>query len=111
MPFNPRPAGVYADPTRCWGGGVPAPRTISRTDGRSATGEAAFERSRRDASKASLTFCLKGHRSGQGQVKGQNYRFSLQLPLKPFHLTKRVENRTQCVQLIDEGGGLVVLLL
>ena len=97
--------------SRLAGGAVPAPRTISRTDGRSATGEAAFERSRRDASKAYLKFCLKGHSSGQGQVKGQNCRFSLRLPLKPFHLTKRVENHKQCVQLIDEGDGSVFLLL
>ena len=83
---------------------------ISRTDGRSATDEAAFERSRGEVTIAYLNFCLKGHRSGQGQDKVQYCRFSLRLPLKPFHLIKRVENRTQCVQLIDEGGGLLVLL-
>ena len=59
------------------GGGriTPPPQANSQTNDRSETGEAALERSRRDGSKALLTFFLKGHVSGQGQVKGQNWAF------------------------------------
>ena len=60
------------------GGGAynaPPPQANSQTNDRSETGEAALERSRRDGSKALLKFFLKGHVSGQGQVKGQNSAF------------------------------------
>ena len=54
---------------------APPPQANSQTNDRSETGEAALERSRRDGSKALLKFFLKGHVSGQGQVKGQNWAF------------------------------------
>ena len=60
------------------GGGAynaPPPQANSQTNDRSETGEAALERSRRDGSKALLKIFLKGHVSGQGQVKGQNWAF------------------------------------
>ena len=57
------------------GGRITPPQANSQTNDRSETGEAALERSRRDGSKALLKFFLKGHVSGQGQVKGQNWAF------------------------------------
>ena len=54
----------------------PPPPAISKTDGRRETDEAAFERSRRDASKPLSKIQNWGHVSGQGQVKGQNRVFS-----------------------------------
>ena len=60
------------------GGGAynaPPPEANSQTNDRSETGEAALERSRQYGSKALLKFFLKGHVSGQGQVKGQNWAF------------------------------------
>ena len=64
---------------RGWGGGgaynAPPPQANSQNNDRSETGEAALERSRRDGSKALLKFLFKGHVSGQGQVKGQNWAF------------------------------------
>ena len=53
----------------------PPPQANSQTNDRSETGEAALERSRQDGSKTLLKFLLKGHVSGQGQVKGQNWAF------------------------------------
>ena len=73
---NPRLTGVSAE--RHWPGGgriTPPPQTNSQTNDRSETGEAALERSRRDGSKTLLKFFLKGHVSGQGQVKGKNWAF------------------------------------
>ena len=74
--------------TRAWPGSQPnaidrggggaynaPPQANSQTNDRSETGEAALERSRRDGSKALLKFFLKGHVSGQSQVKGQNWAF------------------------------------
>ena len=72
--------------TRAWPGSQPnaidrggtynaPPQANSQTNDRSETGEAALERSRRDGSKALLKIFLKGHVSGQGQVKGQNWAF------------------------------------
>ena len=75
-PFNPRLTGVSAE--RHWPGGggrITPPQANSQTNDRSETGEAALERSRRDGSKALLKFFLKGHVSGQGQVKGKNWAF------------------------------------
>ena len=57
------------------GGRITPPQANSQTNDRSETGEAALERSRRDGSKALLKFFLKGHVSGQGQVKGKNWAF------------------------------------
>ena len=57
------------------GGAYNAPQANSQTNDRSETGEAALERSRRDGSKALLKIFLKGHVSGKGQVKGQNWAF------------------------------------
>ena len=54
---------------------APPPQANSQTNNRSETGEAALERSRRDGSKALLKIFLKGHVSGQGQVKGKNWAF------------------------------------
>ena len=74
--FNPRLTGVSAE--RHWPGGGAynaPPQANSQTNDRSETGEAALERSRRDGSKALLKFFLKGHVSGQGQVKGKNWAF------------------------------------
>ena len=68
--------GVSAE--RHWPGGggrITPPQANSQTNDRSETGEAALERSRRDGSKALLKFFLKGHVSGQGQVKGKNWAF------------------------------------
>ena len=50
----------------------PPPLANSRTNGRSETGEAALERAPRDGSKGLLKLKIRGHVSGQGQVKGQN---------------------------------------
>ena len=76
-PINPRLTGVSAE--RHWPGGgggrITPPQANSQTNDRSETGEAALERSRRDGSKALLRFFLKGHVSGQGQVKGKNWTF------------------------------------
>ena len=49
----PHPAWAVSVPTTAWGGGGvgSVPPAISKTDGRRETDEAAFERSRRDASK------------------------------------------------------------
>ena len=58
------------------GGRIRPPPAISKTDGRRETDEAAFERSRRDASKPLSKIQNWGHVSGQGQVKGQNRVFS-----------------------------------
>ena len=72
----PRLTGVSAE--RHWPDGgriTPPPQANSQTNDRSETGEAALERFQRDGSKALLTFFLKGHVSGQGQVKGQNWAF------------------------------------
>ena len=54
------------------------PRAISKTDGRREVGEAAFERSRRDALPKKLRKIKieGGHVSGQDQVKGQNRVYS-----------------------------------
>ena len=82
--WPPPPAGRGL--TRAWPGSQPnaidrgggaynAPQANSQTNDRSETGEAVLERSRRDGSKALLKFFLKGHVSGQGQVKGQNWAF------------------------------------
>ena len=73
--LNPRLTGVSAE--RHWPGGgrITPPQVNSQTNDRSETGEAALERSRRDGSKALLKFFLKGHVSGQGQVKGKNWAF------------------------------------
>ena len=50
--LNPPPPGLFLYPPQPGGGGVGSdPPAISKTDGRRETGEAAFERSRRDASK------------------------------------------------------------
>ena len=57
------------------GGRITPPQANSQTNDRSETGEAALERSRRDGSKALLKIFLKGHVSGQGQVKGKNWAF------------------------------------
>ena len=57
------------------GGRITPPQANSQTNDRSETGEAALERSRRDGSIALLNFFLKGHVSGQGQVKGKNWAF------------------------------------
>ena len=73
---NLRLTGVSAE--RHWPGGgriTPPPQANFQTDDRSETGEATLERSRRDGSKALLKLFLKGHMSGQGQVKGQNWAF------------------------------------
>ena len=73
---NPRLTGVSAE--RHWPGGggrITPPQANSQTNDRSETGEAALERSRRDGSKALLKIFLKGHVSGQGQVKGKNWAF------------------------------------
>ena len=51
---------------------IQAIQANSQTNDCSETGEAAFERSRRGGSKALLKFFLKGHVSGQSQVKGKN---------------------------------------
>ena len=79
MPINPRLTGFSAErhwPGACGGGGAyNAPQANSQTNDRSETDEAALERSRRDGSKELLKFFLKGHVSGQGQVKGQNWEF------------------------------------
>ena len=58
------------------GGRIRPPRAISKTDGRRETDKAAFERSRRDASKPFSKIYNWGHVSGQGQVKGKNRVFS-----------------------------------
>ena len=73
--LNPRLTGVSAE--RNWPGGAynAPPQANSQTNDRSETGEAALERSRRESSKALLKLFLKGHVSGQGQVKGQNWAF------------------------------------
>ena len=74
--LNPHLTGVSAESH--WPGGgriTPPPQANSQTNDHSETGEAALERSRRDGSKALLKFVLKGHVSGQGQVKGQNWAF------------------------------------
>ena len=73
--FNPRLTGVSAE--RHWPGGgrITPPQANSQTNDRSETGEVALERSRRDGSKALLKIFLKGHVSGQGQVKGKNWAF------------------------------------
>ena len=73
--------------TRAWPGSQPnaidrgggaynaPPQANSQTNDRSETGKAALERSRRDGSKALLKLFLKGHVSGQGQAKCQNWAF------------------------------------
>ena len=77
---------LNTDLTRAWpgsqpnaidrgGGRITPPQANSQTNDRSETGEAALERSRRDGSKALLKFFLKGHVSGQGQVKCKNWAF------------------------------------
>ena len=74
--LNPRLTGVSAE--RHWPGGggrITPPQANSQTNDRSETGEAALERARRDGTKALLKIFLKGHVSGQGQVKGQNWAF------------------------------------
>ena len=60
-----RGGGAYNAPPRL----TPKPMTAARR------ARPALERSRRDGSKALLKFFLKGHVSGQGQVKGQNSAF------------------------------------
>ena len=75
---NPRLTGVSAE--RHWPGGggritPPPPQANSQTNDRSETDEAALERSRRDGSEELLKIFLKGHVSGEGQVKGQNWAF------------------------------------
>ena len=74
--LNPRPAGVF-DRTQ------PTGMPNSRTRGRSEVGEAANESSRWVLFKQILKIFLKGHMSGQGQVKGQNRHFS------PYRLLRR----------------------
>ena len=64
--------GLSRTPLTGGGGRITPPQANSQTNDRSETGEAALERSRRDGSKALLKFFLKGHVSGQGQVKGKN---------------------------------------
>ena len=76
------------------GGGRFGPPAISRTDGRRETGEAAFERSHREASRSIIKLTLKGHRSGQGQVKGKKCRFSLRRLLRLYHMKERLEIHT-----------------
>ena len=51
--INPPPPGLFLYPPQPGGGGGsdPTPPAISKTDGRRETDEAAFERSRQDASK------------------------------------------------------------
>ena len=51
--LNPPPPGLFLYPPQPGGGGSDPtpPPAISKTDGRKETDEAAFERSRRDASK------------------------------------------------------------
>ena len=49
--YYPATAWAVSVPTTAWGGSDPTPRAISKTDGRRETDEAAFERSRGDASK------------------------------------------------------------
>ena len=51
--LKPPPPGLFLYPPQP-GGSDPTPRAISKTDGRSETDEAAFERSRQDASKPLL---------------------------------------------------------
>ena len=51
--LNPPPPGLFLYPPQP-GGSDPTPPDISKTDGRRETDEAAFERSRRDASKTTF---------------------------------------------------------
>ena len=73
--FNLPPSGLFLYPPQS-GEGVgsdpPPPRCISKTDGRRKTDEAAFERSRQDASKPLSKFKIEV----TCQVKGQNRVFS-----------------------------------
>ena len=85
------------------GGPFRPPPAISRTDGRRETGEAAFERSHREASRSIIKLTLKGQRSGQGQVKGQKCRFSLRRLLRLYHMKERLEIHTWCFQHIAKG--------
>ena len=71
--LNTRPAGVFGR-TRSAGGGGFCPLPNSRTRGRSEVGEAANECSWWILLKQ-LKKILKGHLSGQCQVKGQNRHF------------------------------------
>ena len=72
--FNPRPAGVFGR-TRPAGGGDSAPcltperMVLERREKRQtkALNKTNFKNTKK--------FTLRGQRSGQGQVKGQNYRF------------------------------------
>ena len=79
---NPRPAGVFGRTRPAGrGGGIP-PLPNSRTRGRSEVGEVANESSRRVLFKQ-IKKILKGHMSGQGQIKVQNRHFS------PYRLLRR----------------------
>ena len=75
----PRPAGVF-DRTRQagWGGSwfSPPPPPSSRKYGRSETDQAAIKSSRWMLLKQFLNIFLKGHMSGECQVRGQNRHFS-----------------------------------
>ena len=73
--FKPLAISVFELSEKNMRGAVSAPPAISRTDGRRETGEAAFERSHREASRSLIKFYFQGHRSGQGQVKGKNAGF------------------------------------
>ena len=75
------------------------PQANSQTNDRSETGEAALERSRRDGSKALLIFSLKGHVSGQGQVKVKVERFSI-LVLRTANLTQTGPNSAETLSKV-----------
>ena len=81
--FTPDPAGVFGRtrPAALVVGQIlPAPSLPnSRTDGRSEASEKAIESSQRELFFFLIEIfqkILKGHISGQGQVKGQNRQFS-----------------------------------
>ena len=102
--FNPRLTGVSAE--RHWqggGGAYNAPQANSQTNDRSETSEAALERSRRDGSRALLIFFLKGHVSGQGQVKGKNLSVSAFWFSEPPTWLKQAQTRSKHSQRLDEG--------
>ena len=100
--------------TRAWPGSQPnaidrgggrytPPQANSQTNDRSETGEAALERPRRDGSKALLNFFLKGHVSGQGQVKGQNWAFQHFWFSEPPTWLKQTQTGPKHSQRLDEG--------
>ena len=77
-PFlNPRPAGVASRTRIAGGGGNIYLPVISGTKGRRGTREEAIKSSCQDDYYQYLTFSLKGHVQGQGQVKGQKHGFRI----------------------------------